>query len=125
MDVLADTNILGRSVHRNAAKHAEVLRALKILRSRGDRLCTVPQILYEFRAVATRPLDLNGLGLTPIQADRIMARIEQLCPILRDPPELYDERRRLIVAHGVSGKKSHDTRLIAAMRVQVSSTYSL
>lgn len=31
--------------------------------------------------------------------------------------ELYDEWRRLIVDHGVSGKKSHDARLVAAMKV--------
>jgi predicted nucleic acid-binding protein len=117
MDVLTDTNILVRGVHRKAAKHREVLRALPILRSRGDRVCVVPQNLYEFWAVATRPLDSNGLGLTPFQADRITSRIEELCAVLRDPRELYDEWRRLIVAHAISGKKAHDARLAAAMNL--------
>jgi len=117
MDVLADTNILVRGVHRKAAKHREAIRALSALRARGDRICIVPQNVYEFWAVATRPIEANGLGLTPSQAHRVTGRVEQLCAVLRDPPELYDEWRRLIVAHGVSGKKTHDARLVAAMTV--------
>jgi hypothetical protein len=68
-------------------------------------------------AVATRPVNNNGLGLTPSQAHRVTSRIEEVCTVFRDPPELYDEWRRLIVAHSVSGKNSHDARLVAAMTV--------
>ena len=117
MDVLIDTNILVRGIHRNSTKHREAVRALGILRSRTDRICVVPKNIYEFWSVATRPVDANGLGLSPSQAARVTARIEELCTVLRDPPELYDEWRRLIVDHGVSGKKSHDARLVAAMKV--------
>jgi predicted nucleic acid-binding protein len=46
-----------------------------------------------------------------------MSRIEELCVVLRDPPELYDEWRQLVVRHAVSGKKAHDARLVAAMKV--------
>ncbi len=115
MDILTDTNILVRGVHRKAAKHREAIGALRALRARGDRICIVPQNVYEFWAVATRPAGNNGLGLAPSQADRVTCRIEELCTVLRDPPALYDEWRRLIVVQGVSGKKTHDARLVAAM----------
>lgn len=115
MDVLIDTNILVRGVHRSAARHREAILALRALRGRGDRICLVPQNLYEFWAVATRPVENNGLGLTPAQAHRVTGRIEELCAVFRDPGELYDEWRRLIVSHAVSGKKTHDARLVAAM----------
>ena len=59
----------------------------------------------------------NGLGLTAAQTDRIISRIEDLCTMLRDSPEIYDEWRRLVVIHAVSGKKTHDARLVAAMTV--------
>jgi len=36
---------------------------------------------------------------------------------LPDSDNVYAEWRRLVVAHGVSGKKTHDTRLVAAMSV--------
>jgi predicted nucleic acid-binding protein len=117
MDVLADTNIIVRRFNRKAAKYREAIRALRALRARGDRVCVVPQNLYEFWAVATRPLVNNGLGLTPTQAHRVVGRIEELFTILRDPPELYDVWRLLIVSYSVSGKKTHDARLVAAMAV--------
>ncbi len=117
MDVLIDTNILVRGIHRKSLKHREAVRALRILRSRADRVCAVPQSIYEFWSVATRPADANGLGLSPSQAARVTTRIEELCSVLRDPPELYDEWRRLIVDHAVSGKKFHDARLVAARKV--------
>jgi predicted nucleic acid-binding protein len=117
LDILADTNILIWGVHRKGAKHSEALRALRMLRGHGHRICIVPRNLYEFWAVATRPPESNGLGLTPPQSDRITSRIERLCLVLRDPPDLYDEWRRLVLTNNVSGKKSHDARLVAAMRL--------
>jgi predicted nucleic acid-binding protein len=117
MNVLIDTNILVRGIHRKSEKHREAIRALRTLRSRADKACVAAQNIYEFWAVATRPVDTNGLGLSPSQATRVTSRIEELCVVLRDPPELYDEWRRLIVDHVVSGKKTHDARLVAAMKV--------
>jgi predicted nucleic acid-binding protein len=117
MDILSDTNILIRSVHLKAAQHRQALKALRLLRSRGDRICIVPQNLYEFWVVATRPAENNGLALTPSQADRISSRIARVCLLLRDPPDLYDEWRRLVIANNVSGKNAHDARLVGAMHV--------
>lgn len=117
MDVLIDTNVLVRGVHRDSANHREAIHAITIVRTRADRVCVVPQNICEFWSVVTRPAGANGLGLSPSQAARIIARIGELCAVLRDPPELYDEWRRLIVDRGVSGKKSHDARLVVAMKV--------
>jgi len=36
---------------------------------------------------------------------------------LPDTDDVYPEWRRLVVTHGVSGKKAHDARLVAAMTV--------
>lgn len=117
MDVLSDTNILIHGVHRKAPNHRQALNALRLLRSRGCRICIVPQNLYEFWVVATGPVENNGLALTPSQADRIISRIARVCLLLRDPPELYDEWSRLVLANNVSGKNAHDARLVAAMRL--------
>jgi predicted nucleic acid-binding protein len=43
--------------------------------------------------------------------------LRSFVPFSETLPSLYDEWRRLIVAHGVSGKKTHDARLVAAMTV--------
>ncbi len=117
MNVLIDTNILIRAAHRKSPAHRQAINALRTLRTRGDRICVVPQNLYEFWAVATRSIKNNGLDHSPNQASRLVSIIEESCMVFRDPPELYDEWRRLVVLHGVSGKKAHDTRLVAAMKV--------
>jgi predicted nucleic acid-binding protein len=36
---------------------------------------------------------------------------------LPDSDDVYPEWRRLVVIHGVSGKKAHDARLVATMTV--------
>ena len=75
------------------------------------------QNLIELWAVSTRPVENNGLGLTPTQADRVVARVEGSVFRLPDSDDVYPEWRRLVVTHGVSGKNAHDARLVAAMTV--------
>lgn len=62
--ILADTNILLRSLHLQHPHHDVAKNALKLLRLRNETLCVAPQNLVEFWAVATRPLNENGLGMT-------------------------------------------------------------
>jgi predicted nucleic acid-binding protein len=65
--------------------------------------------------VCTRPLDKNGLGLTPVQTDAEVARLEILFPVLLDNTSIYTEWRQLVVKHAVSGVQVHDARIAAAM----------
>ena len=90
---------------------------VKQLRERGDRVCVTAQNLVELWALCTRPVENNGLGLKPEHADRIIARMEGALVRLQDTDGICTEWRRLVVAHSVSGKKTHDARLVAAMNV--------
>lgn len=117
MDCLADTGAVLRAVNPLEPRRSEVLLAMGILRSRGMRVCVVPQVAYELWAVATRPKDANGLGLSPSGAMQLVERTVQELVLLRDLPELFDEWLLLVRTHGVSGKKAHDARLVAAMRL--------
>ncbi|MBI3682333.1 MAG: hypothetical protein HY235_18290 [Acidobacteria bacterium] len=67
-----DTNILLYLVNGAAAEHAIACRALKRLLTAGERVSIAPQSLFEFWAVATRPVDANGLGWTIEQAGRLL-----------------------------------------------------
>jgi hypothetical protein len=59
MRILIDTNVLLRSSE-PAHLHFQVsIDAIDVLRSRGHELILVPQILYEYWSVATRPLSWN------------------------------------------------------------------
>ena len=117
MDCLADTNVLLRSIHQTHPMHPSALMALTTLLSSGDRVCITPQNIIEFWNVCTRPVDRNGLGLTPGEADREASRLEAIMTLLPDIPAIYPEWRRLVVAHSVSGVRVHDARIVAAMNV--------
>ena len=62
--VLADTNILLRSLQTSAPHYPIVESALAKLRSGQEIVCIAPQNLIEFWSVATRPATENGLGLS-------------------------------------------------------------
>src|SRR5262249_28213348 len=91
--------------------------AYAALVGRGDTPCLVPQVLYEFWVIATRPLAANGLGFPPSQVAAEIARLETLYPVFADNPAIYTEWKKLVAAIQVLGKSAHDARLAAAMMV--------
>ncbi len=71
--ILLDTNLLVRMTRPLDPQCGVARAAIQTCRARGDRLIVVPRNLYEFWAVATRPLGpppggQNGVGMTPAQA---------------------------------------------------------
>jgi predicted nucleic acid-binding protein len=52
---LIDTTILARLANATDAQHAVAARAVLELHRRGEELNVTPQVLVEFRNVATRP----------------------------------------------------------------------
>lgn len=69
--------------------------------------------MAEFWNVCTRPVDVNGLGLSIEGADRYTAQLERFFDILPDAIPAFQFRRKLIVNHAVMGSKVHDARLVA------------
>ena len=66
MAYLIDTTVLGRLANVNDKQHAVAAQAVVELHRRGEALHVAPQVLVEFRNVATRPLAINGLGLSAV-----------------------------------------------------------
>ena len=75
----------------------------------------VPQILYEYWVVATRPQEVNGLGLDVASAERAVAEWMTVFKLLLDERGVFGHWRDLVSAHEVKGKNAHDARLVAAM----------
>ena len=117
MDILADTNILLRRIHRGDPQHRLTTRCLGRLIKDGNRICITSQNLIELWVVCTRPVENNGLGLSVAHTDRIVARVEQSVVRLSDFDSVYPEWRRLVVEHAVTGKKTHDAHLVATMKI--------
>jgi predicted nucleic acid-binding protein len=118
MSILLDTNVLVRLSQQTHPHHQAARSATSTLGNRGEVVNIVPQNLYEFWAVATRPTTVNyGLGLTTAQTKIEIARIRSLFALLPDTAAIYPEWERLVEFHDVKGKTSHDARLVAAMVV--------
>jgi predicted nucleic acid-binding protein len=113
--VLVDTNILLRGVQPTHPMHADAINAQVELRRRGELPCLVAQNLIEFRVVATRPSEVNGLGMSQPQADAEIARLKTLYRVFADEPTIFPEWERLVSRYGAAGKQNHDARIAAAM----------
>jgi predicted nucleic acid-binding protein len=110
---LLDTNVLVRLANTADARHAEAARAVVELHRRGEQLYVTPQVLIEFRNVATRPTALNGLGLSTVDTEAQAAGFEATFPLLPETPDNFSTWKALVAALGVIGKQVHDARLVA------------
>ena len=117
MRILLDSNILIRWLESGDLLQPIVDRAVDSLIRAGAFPCYTSQNLGEFWNVLTRPLDRNGFGLTPLEADRRTRMIENQIPMLPDDPRVHLVWRGLLVAHAISGVQVHDARIAAAMQV--------
>jgi predicted nucleic acid-binding protein len=116
MKVLVDTNILLRRAQPASPHHQLALNSLIELVRAGNELYIVPQIIYEFWSVATRPSNVNALGMNVSQAMESVHELLQDFLLLKDERGIYSIWQLLVVNHAVSGKTSHDARLVAAMQ---------
>lgn len=89
--------------------------ALGRLEDAGERLWTSEQNLVEFWNVATRPVDVNGLGLAPRLAAQTLRRLESALGRLKAPRKTFEIWRDLVTGLQVRGSKVHDARLVAVM----------
>ena len=82
----------------------------------GGDLCLVPQSIYEYWVVATRPATVNGLGLAVASVDLQIRDLLSRFTLLRDERGIFTHWYELVVQNSVHGKLAHDTRLVAAMQ---------
>jgi predicted nucleic acid-binding protein len=117
MAYCADTNVLLRWAEPGTAGSDAARNAVKSLHASGETVYITPQNLVEFWCVATRPTEVNGLGLTSEQAAAEMADLEQLFPLLPDTAAIHAEWRKIVVETGTTGLRTHDARIAAALLV--------
>ena len=118
MSVLVDTNILLRRIQPDHAHHALAIESVARLLAAGELVYFTWQNISEFWNVMTRPMTANGLGFSPVFTRSEVGKIEAVLTLLPDSPAAYEEWKRLVTTHAVSGVKVHDARLVALMNVQ-------
>lgn len=118
MRLLADTNIVLRYIQQDSEQHAEVEAAVDRLIGQANEIVLVPQVLYEFWSVVTRPLGAgNGLSYTTEQAANAVQVLTATFVCLPDPSNLFEVWLDLVTTHQVAGRPTHDARLAAAHQV--------
>jgi predicted nucleic acid-binding protein len=120
--ILLDTNVLGRMTDSTDPQCATSRGAIRKLAAAGQQLIMVPQIMYEFWAVATRsrgrpPAGENGLGMTCNRANQWVQFFRRRYTLLVDPAGLVDAWLALVRALNIQSSRSHDARLVAAMQM--------
>lgn len=115
MKVLLDTNALCRRAELHHPHHAVAAAALVRLVAENHQPCLVPQVVYEYWVVATRPCEQNGLGMSSEGVSRTIDAWDGKLAFLRDERRVFDDWRDLVSRYRIKGKPAHDARLVAAM----------
>lgn len=117
IQILVDTGVLLRALHRSSPLHGTIIQAMKKQRASGNLLVTSHQNISEFWNVATRPASARGgFGLTPDETHKRVQTIEKLGSVLPFTPRCYAIWRIILISHQIIGLAAHDARLIATMQ---------
>jgi hypothetical protein len=108
MGYLVDTNILLRSCQPDNPMYSIVIVAVETLLKKGKMLYVSPQNIVEFWNVCTRPLDKNGLGMTPKDAVAEITRFESFLSLKLDVPDIHQQWITLVTKYAVKGVNVHD-----------------
>jgi predicted nucleic acid-binding protein len=108
--VVVDTSVLLAATDRSRDHHDA---ATRFLNEDVRRLAVCPQIVREYLAVTSRPVDVKGLGLSGEDA---VANVEQFLEgmeVLTEGPATTLSLMELVMAGSTVGKQVHDANLVA------------
>ena len=108
--VVVDTNVLLAATDRSRESHGE---ALALLNHDTRRLAVTPQIVREYLAVATRPVEANGLGMPGRDAAANMEQFLEDIELLPENTETSRGLMGLVVQNVAIGKQVHDANVVA------------
>lgn len=69
----------------------------------------------ELWVVATRPIDVNGLGWSIEQTRKIVDQLVDRFPLVEETPQIFPIWLNLVTEQQVKGKRTHDARIAAVM----------
>ena len=107
--VLIDTNVLLEATDERRRYHAD---AVALLES-GTVLTMSAQVIREYLAVATRPVAVNGLGVTIGDALANVREFRRNVRLLPEERPILPAFLQLLVRVPCSGKRVHDAHIVA------------
>ncbi len=115
--LFVDTNVLIIATDDTRLFHEDALRLLSNAATQGLHLATSNQVLREYLAVVTRPVAVNGLGLSIVEAVANLRELTQDFYVCDETGQVSSCLLQLALAYNLHGKRLHDTNLIATMQV--------
>ncbi|MDW8320292.1 MAG: PIN domain-containing protein [Armatimonadota bacterium] len=115
MSWLIDTNVLVRLRDADSPHHLLCVQAIQALRSQREELCVCTQVAIEYYVVATRPREVNGIGLRTEEALQDVRDLKALFHWLPEPPDIDRTWQHIVAKYAITGKQAHDARLLALM----------
>jgi len=110
---LLDTNVVLRFSNPSDTQHNLARTAVATLLKQEDECYLTTQVLIEFWVVATRPIEVNGLGWSIEQTRNLIDQLSQRFPIAEETVQLLPTWLNLVTDHQIRGKRTHDARLVA------------
>jgi predicted nucleic acid-binding protein len=105
---LLDTNILLRASDPNSSSYSLAVNAVARLIAQGHECVITPQVLIEFWVVATRPLEVNGLGWNPERTESEINQLLSQFSLIEETPQIFPNWLELVTANKTIGKRTHD-----------------
>lgn len=112
---LLDTNVVLRFCNPSDTQHSLATDSISYLLTQGDECFLTAQVIVELWVVATRLVEVNGLGWTVEQARSIIDQLLNRFPLLEESQQIFSNWLELVTVNGVIGKRTHDIRIVATM----------
>ena len=113
--IFVDTNILLDACDESRDGHELSLQFLENGLSGKLHLFTSGQVFREFLVVATRPIEVNGLGLPPSDAIANIQEFARTIRLLEENESVSQKLRELVQKLHLQGKHIHDANIAATM----------
>lgn len=110
---LLDTNILLRASDRTSPRYSLAVNSVASLIAQGHECVITPQVLIEFWVVATRPIDVNGLGWSIEQTESKINQLISQFTLVEETEAIFPQWLDLVTRYQIKGKRTHDARLMA------------
>lgn len=112
---LLDTNVILRFANPSDRQNNLVTEAVAILLEGSDECYLTAQVLIELWVVASRPVEVNGLGWSTEQTHSVIEQLLERFPLVEETLHIFPTWLSLVTDNRVKGKRTHDARIIAVM----------
>lgn len=116
--VFLDTNILLAATNQAHREHRKIVSLLPALMTAGIHGVLCGQVLREYLVVASRPIEVNGLGMASENALVNAKWFKSRSVFFEEDERVWDALASLVHTHRLEGKRIHDANIAAVMAVQ-------